>query len=540
MNSVDPKANRRDLSRLGRDGGGAAWPRPALALVDAGAAALFALSLTLVLTRHAPPPALAGLGAALAIRALAGWGRSRLAARRAVMVKSAVRARVLRAALSRRRGDEAALGETTAAAVDEIEALGGYFSQYEPAQGDSRLTPLAIAAAVAVASPIAAGLLLLTLVPFAVVMAVAGGAAGSAADRQLEALSRLSGRFVDRVRALPVILAFEAEARETDQVARAARDVSRRTLGVLRIAFISSAALEFFSAVAVALTAVYAGFALLGLLPFRVPETLDFSRAFFALALAPEFYAPLRRLAAAYHEKQLGEAAIGRLRPLLARDVEAPPRLAALEGPPTVRLEGATLRFGDVDIGPVDADYPAGGLSAIVGPTASGKTSLLAAILGLAPLTAGTVRVAGRTLEETGGFADVAAWAGQSAVFLPGTLTENMMAAAPGVTAEAALAMARRVGLGPALDRRAAGGDTPLDERGSGLSGGERRRLALARALLKPVPLLLLDEPTADLDAVAEAEIIGLILDAARTRTVIVATHAEALAAAAQTVTRLA
>ena len=540
MNPVDPKANRRDLSRLGREYGGAAWPRPTLALIDAAAAALFAFALTSVLTRRAPVMALIGLALALLLRAAAGWSRSRLASRRALKVKSAVRARVLRAALGRRRGDEASLGEITAAAVDEVEALGGYYAQFEPAQSDSRVAPIAIAGAVAFASPVAAGLLLLTLVPFAVVMAVAGGAAGSAAARQLDSLSRLSGQFVDRVRALPVILAFEAEARETEAVAQAARDVSRRTLNVLRIAFISSAALEFFSAVAVALVAVYAGFGLLGILPFKAPETLDFSRAFFALALAPEFYAPLRRLAAAYHEKQLGEAAIGRLRPLLERGSERVAALPALDGPPEVRLEGATMTFGDIEIGPVDAAYPAGGLSAIVGPTGSGKTSLLAAILGLTPLTAGTVRVAGHSLEETGGFADVAAWAGQSAVFLPGALTDNLMAAAPGVTPEAALAMARRVGLGPAIDRRAQGGDTPIDERGSGLSGGERRRLALARALLKPVPLLLLDEPTADLDPVAEAEIIALIVDAARTRTVIVATHAEALAAAAQTVTRLA
>ncbi len=540
MNPNDVKADRRYLASLARESGGAAWPRPSLALLDAAAAAGFALALTLVLTQRAPPLALLGLTLALVVRALAGWGRARLAARRALKVKSAVRARVLRAALRRRRGDEAALGETTAAAVDEVEALGGYFSLYEPAQVESRLTPIAIAAAVACASPIAAGLLLLTLAPFAFVMAVAGGAAGAAAGRQLEALARLSGQFVDRVRALPVILAFQAEARETEDVAEAAREVSRRTLSVLRVAFISSAALEFFSALAVALVAVYAGFGLLGLLPFKTPETLDFPRTFFALALAPEFYAPLRRLAGAYHEKQLGEAAVSRLRPLLERQAEPAPALSTLDGPPLVSLDGAALTFGDVEIGPVDALFPAGGLSAIVGPTGSGKTSLLAAILGLTPLTSGTVRVNGLNLEDAGGFADVAAWAGQSAVFLPGTLTDNLMAAAPGVTADQALDMARRVGLGPALDRRAQGGDTPLDERGSGLSGGERRRLALARALLKPVPLLLLDEPTADLDAAAEAEIIALILDAAGTRTIIVATHAEVLAAAAQTVVRLA
>jgi ATP-binding cassette subfamily C protein CydD len=336
-------------------------------------------------------------------------------------------------------------------------------------------------------------------------------------------------------------LAYQAEGRETAQVAKAAEAVSARTLGVLRIAFISTAGLEFFAALAVALVAVYCGFFLLGLLPFKVPETLDFRHAFFALALAPEFYAPLRKLAGAYHEKQLGEAAAERLRPLFVKPATATSHTLtpAMGSPPDVRLRNLSLRLGDLVIGPLDATAPAGLITAIVGPTGSGKSSVLAAILGLTPIESGSVAVGGMRLADTGGFAGLSAWAGQAPAFLPGSLIENLMAAAPSVSREAALSMANAVGLGPALARRYGGGDTPLDERGSGLSGGERRRLAIARAMLKPASLLLLDEPTADLDPAAEAEIIALIRAVTRGRTVIVATHSETLAAAADHVMRL-
>jgi ATP-binding cassette subfamily C protein CydD len=543
----------RTLRALARTEAGTSRRLALLTILYTACVAAWALALTQVLTQAAAAGALLGVACAAGGRAWLSRAISRTAAWQAFRIKSRLRRQAATAALA----DELpgmTTGAAIAAVVDEIEALDGYFSRYRPAELEARIGPLLIAAAVVPASPVAAAILLATLIPFAALMALAGGAAGMEATRQFEALARLSGHFVDRVRALPIILAFQAEQAETARIATAAREVSRRTLNVLRIAFISSAVLEFFSAISVAIVAVYCGFSLLGLLPFKPLETLGFPAAFYALALAPEFYAPLRRLAAAYHEKQLGEAAATRLMPLWrampaddARAMDAGSRAdAGLQVPhddlqaPAVHCRGAVVGAGDLAIGPIDLDAPAGALTVVMGPTGAGKSTLLGALMGQAPLKSGAITIGDlRAGARAGGIKRIS-WAGQAPVFLPGTILENLMAAAPGITREAAFAMAMRVGLAPALRRRTNGGDTVLDERGSGLSGGERRRLALARALLKPAPLLLLDEPTADLDCASEQQIVQLIRESAHGRTVIVATHSEALAAAAAHTVRLA
>lgn len=506
-------------------------------IFDAAAAALFAaalaLSLGTLLTGYTywTVVGVVAMVAALLVRSVMQWQAELAGIGVANRAKSRIRATLFPQLLRSRRAAKRLVGEELAIAVDQVSALTGYYGRFEPIKRAAAIAPLVIAALVALASPVSAAILIATLVPFAFGMALAGGAARRAADAQVAALSRLSGLFVDRVRALPIILAFGAEDRVARQVDTATHDVADRTYAVLRIAFLSSGTIEFFSAISVALVAVYCGFNLLGLLPFPVPEHLNLPRAFFALALAPEFYLPLRRLAAAYHEKQLGEAAETAIN---ERATQAPPEAACLVGAiGAFEIEDAIIDYGGGrQVGPFSLSVARGELVALTGPTGSGKSSLLQMIVGLAPLSAGTLSAEGVALQSGSANASIG-WAGQHVVLLPGTIADNIALANPNADRAAIAAAAHRAGLESLLATRRDGLDTWIDPRGSGLSGGERRRLALARVLLAHRPILLLDEPTADLDAATAASIIALLQALSDSHAIVAATHDPALIAAA-------
>jgi ATP-binding cassette subfamily C protein CydD len=476
-------------------------------------------------------PGLALCGISLLVRGLLAQGAARAGARAAQAVKGDLRRGLARRLFGSNPSDDSAV----TAIVEGVGALDGYYARFAPARLAAAACPLIAIAVCALASPISAGILAMTLIPFIAGMALAGTAAAAESRRQFQALDRLSNLFLDRVRALPVLLAFQAEGRTVTDIARGSDDLARRTGRVLTVAFLSSAILEFFSALSVALVAVYCGFALLRLLPFPVPETLDLARAVFVLALAPEVYAPMRRLAAAYHDRQAAEAAA----PSLMTSEPVPPRLIARapktwSTPPAIRFRNVTIAYevGVPVISGFELDVKPGSIVAIVGPSGSGKTSLLHLLLGLAPLTDGDVQIGDQPLSEIGSLAGAVGWAGQHPMVIPASLGDNVAIVEPRASRRRLLEAAGRAGLYGDLDRR-------LDERGGGLSGGERRRLGLARALLSPSRLLLLDEPTANLDAASEVALLPVLREAARGRTTLIATHSPAVWNLADHVVRL-
>lgn len=469
-----------------------------------------------------------------ALRALAGWARDAAGARSAACVRTALRRELLDrvhrlgpAWRSRQSG-----GGLASTLLEQVDALDGYIARYLPQRFIAGLIPLLILLTV---FPLnwAVGLIFLLTAPLIpVFMILVGLGTRERQARQLQMLTRMSGHFLDLVRGLGNLRLLDAHRAQTPRVAAVAEEFRVRTMSVLRLAFLSSTVLEFFTALAIALTAVYLGFTLLGHLDFgdygRRP---DLALAFFFLLLAPEFYLPLRELGTHYHARAEALAAAGQLRPIFianapqcAGGTQLPGRTA-----PTLALRDLTFAHqpGVPVLQGLCLDLSPGERLAIVGASGSGKTTVLRLILGELTPQSGEIRIDGQPLGEIDAQAwrEGIAWMSQHPRLLAASLADNLRIARHDAEESAMHQALAFAGLADWFATLPEGWATRLGEGGRLLSGGQLRRLALARVFLRDARLLLLDEPTASLDRESEALVMDGLRQLAQGRGMILLTH---------------
>ncbi|MDX2482187.1 MAG: thiol reductant ABC exporter subunit CydD [Pseudodonghicola sp.] len=478
--------------------------------------------------------------AGFALLGLLRAAADRVAGRRAFAAADLVVAAERKVLLDREslRSDRAVSSADLAALLSEkLALLMPYVSRYRPAMARVMVLPLLYLVLTASQSWAAALVLLLAGPLIPVFMALVGMAAKEASARQMVEIGDMNTLLIDRIAALPDIRILDATEKSRADFAALAEGVRRRTMVVLRVAFLSSTLLELFSAIGVAMVAVYVGFSLLGEITFGTyGAPLTLGEGVFVLLLAPEFFQPLRDLASAWHDKAAAEAVAEELEARATREAAqvlgAGARVERLGGPATLEMTGVRVRRGGLVRAMPDLSIKAGESVALRGPSGTGKSTLLDLAAGLLRPEAGQITVAGRPLDDASadGWRARLAFVPQSVHVPDVTLRDFLDPHGEGADMAAALDKARAGSIVAALPE---GLDTRLGETGAGVSGGEARRLLLARAFLTGADVILADEPTADLDTGTAGEIIAALVALAEAgRTVIVATHDMRLAAA--------
>lgn len=494
-------------------------------------------------------PAFIALAGVFVLRALLAWGMETAAVAASERVKQSLRRELFRklAALGPVRTAEYQAGALAATVMEQVEALEGFYARYLPQLAIAMAVPLFILIAVFPVDWLAGAILLLTAPLIPVFMALVGMSAAARSREQMQTLSRMGGYFLDRIQGLATLKLFRQDRRERERIAEVSEEFRKRTMKVLRIAFLSSAVLEFFSSVAIAMLAIYIGFALLGFFEWGPAGDITLFAGLFILLLAPDFFQPLRQLAQHYHDRASALGAANEIATLLDRPVPPSPEQPQTipgEGAPRLTLEGVSLHFPG-RARPALSDFSLsvapGERVALVGPSGVGKSTVINLLLGLVQPNSGKVSINGVDLTEADpdAIARTSAWLGQRAHIFHGTLRDNIRLARPDADDAAVRAAAERARVMEFAEAMPHGLDTAVGERGYGLSGGQAQRIALARAILSDARLLLLDEPTASLDPENERLVLeGITALAAQGRTVVIATHTTAgMAFAERTIT---
>jgi thiol reductant ABC exporter CydD subunit len=475
-------------------------------------------------------------------RSLAAWGFEVAGRRAATDVLSQLRLDVVE---SRLRGRPAALdgaesAEVASAAVAGVDALEATFARYLPQLVLAAVVPVAVIVFVAVIDPLTAGLMLLTLPLVPVFMWLVGRHTERRTRERWETLARLSTHFLDVVRGLPTLRAFNRGPVQAERIAQVSDEYRRATMGTLRVAFLSGAVLELAATMGIALVAVTVGVRL-------VEGGLGFEAGLTVLVLAPELYLPLRNLAAHYHASADGRAVSERLLSLVDEPAEvgAGSRRPPDPGLVPVRLEAVSFGYpGSLNtvLEGVDLELVPGETVALVGPSGSGKSTLVSLLLRLAEPTAGRITVGDIDLaacDPTAWRAQLA-WVPQRPTLFRGTVADNIRLGDPEASDGRVEHAARLAGAAAFVQGLPNGYETLVGDGGRALSAGQLQRIALARAFLRDAPFVILDEPTANLDR-ASAELVEDAIERLREgRTVLLVAHSPELAERADRVVTLA
>jgi ATP-binding cassette, subfamily C, bacterial CydD len=474
-------------------------------------------------------------------RAGAAWSFEVVGRRAASDVLSGLRMELVERRL---RGQPAALdgaasAEVATTAVGGAAALETTFARYLPQLVLAVVVPLAVLVLVAFIDPLSAGVMLLTLPLVPVFMWLIGRYTEHRTQERRQALAVLATHFLDVVRGLPTLRAFNRGAAQADRIADVSDRYRRKTMGTLRVAFLSGAVLELAATLGIALVAVTIGVRL-------VHGDLGLEAGLTVLVLAPELYLPLRNLAAQYHASADGRAAAGRLLDLI--DVAPAARAGTAVAPSpreaSVRLESVSFSYPSREglvLDRVDLELAPGETVALVGPSGAGKSTIAALLLAFVEPSAGRIAVGSADLARCDArrWRSQLAWVPQRPTLFRGTVADNIRLGDPDAQERRVREAAALAGADVFIRSLPAGYATAVGEGGTPLSAGQLQRIAIARAFLRNAPFVILDEPTANLDR-ASAEVVAEAVARLGTgRTVLLAVHDAALAARADRIVRL-
>jgi len=436
--------------------------------------------------------------------------------------------------------DGAGDAEIAAVSVQGVEALEGYLARYLPQVVLASIVPFMVIAWVAFLDLEAAVIMLLTLPLVPVFMWLIGTYTADRTQERWQALRALSSHFLDVVRGLPTLRAFGRARDEAAIVGEVSDRYRRATMETLRISFLSGSVLELAATIGVALVAVTAGVRL-------VDGSLGLEAGLAVIVLAPELYLPFRRLGAEYHASADGLAVADRLFALLDAPEAAATggtRLAPSPARVPVALERVSFSYPSRP-GPVldefSLELSPGEAVALVGESGAGKSTVAALLLGLLEPTAGAVTVGGTDLRECGldAWRRLVAWVPQYPTLFRGTVADNIRLGDPDATDESVSEAARLAGADEFIRTLPNGYATLVGDGERSLSPGERRRVGLARAFVRDAPLVILDEPTADLDPDSVAVVAAAVQLLQAGRTMLVIAHRPELVRGVDRVVRL-